>query len=1202
MTPDAWFLVIAFLILASALFAGAWFYSLKKAIAKVRAEFHAEAALKATKAEELAENEALFRSLFETSAAGMALLDMSGRYFQVNDRFCRILGYTREELLSLGWRDVTHPDDIAKVEEMDRRVESGERKNFFTDRRMFRKDGTVIWTSLSSAQLQDEAGTPSLIFSFIQDITKLKEAEAQVQENERNLRNLFDSGPVGVGVIGRFTNERLFINPHLLEMMGAEKPEELSAVALRDTYVREEDFHSFYSSMREEGAEHSLEVQRRRLDGSTFWCLQSYQPIGLFQGQEACVVWLIDVSEMKQAETALSEQKQIIDVAMANMDQAISMFDDDMNLAVSNRRFNELYNIPEELSKPGTSLETLFRYVAERGDYGDGDIDQIVQERMNIAAKFEPHKFQRVLEDGRTLEVKGNPVPGGGFVTTYTDITDILDAQRDAKLLQESLDKFTDMLILYDKDEKVIFTNDRYHEIYPNAPSKEEIKGYTMEALLRRSLDAGLIKAPLAQSDPEEWLRRSLEARRDKNGGSGETNHSSGRTFFFRYGWTTEGGMILMQTDITDRKRMETELQESQAVLRTTIDNLSGGITMCDKDRRIRLFNDEFNQLMGYPEGLVFEGKPVVDVWRFQAERGDFGDVDPDEQVATMLEIFSADQEVRYERHLSNGKILEMRYSPLPGGGGVWIANDATTRITATEALAKSESQLRRILEESPIAVAISLDDQSEDDGLIQFTNRRFQEMLGFAEEDIGHARTGEFFDEFKDRDDHEAALDAGEALTDMEVRVKPRNGDDCWTLMSISPLDYDGRKSALIWLYDISELKRTQEEIAEKEAQLRMAMENMPGAMFVVDEDLNLVLVNDAYEEFYGDTDSLISPGASMEAVLKSEIARGFLVGEGSPEEILAERLRSFRIPETTTFEDRTADGRDVQLTRKPAPNGHSVSVAVDITERKQAERIIADAMSQISESIQYAARIQRAVLPLESEMQDAFLDHCVLWEPRDVVGGDVYLLRRHRGQTLLLVADCTGHGVPGAFMTMIVAGALDQVLVEELHEGPATILQRMNQIVKATLGQMEQGEDDSSDDGFECGLILADPDEGILSFSGARMELWIRGAEGIESIRGDRVGVGYRRTGADQTFEEHQVTLTIGQSFFVVSDGFIDQIGGERRRAFGKKRAKELLGHEGDEPLRATSDQFHHDFLDYMSGELQRDDLTLVGIRVTR
>ena len=780
------------------------------------------------------------------------------------------------------------------------------------------------------------------LISISLDVTERVEQEKLVRESEENLQSLLDTSPVGIGVVDQETDERLFVNKRLVELLGADSADELTSHNLADSYVNEADVAAIRRVVADGGSVQEMEVQRRRLDGTTFWALQSSQELGQFRGRPARVVWMVDVSELKDVQGELANQKAIIDTALENMGQGISMFDDDLNLLAFNDRFISLLDFPEELARPGTPLAAFFRYNAKRGEYGDGDIDQLVRERVELAMKFEPHQFQRELSDGTIIEVTGQPVATGGFVTTYTDITETVEAQHSAKLLKEALDTFHDMVILYDKNEKVIFTNDRYHEIYPNSPPKDEITNYTMEGLLRRSLEAGQINQPLAKTDPEAWLKQALELRRNKEGGSGETSHANGQTYFYRYGWTTEGGMILVQFDITDRKHME-------------------------------------------------------------------------------------------------------------------------------------------------------------------------------------------------------EALKAGEQ-------------------------------------------------------QLRVALENMPGAMWLVDKDMKLVFANDQYVAIYGDPDGLVKPGADITEILKAEIARGSLSGEGTPEEILDERIRSYRTDKTITFEDRTPDGGYVQLTRKPAPSGDNVSIAVDITDRKRAEQIIADAMRMIAESIQYASRIQRSVLPTPDQMAEEFADHMVIWEPKDVVGGDIYLLRKCATGTLLFVADCTGHGVPGAFMTMIATGALDQAIIENPNGDPSSLLQRVNQLVKTTLGQYEDmgGE---SDDGFECGLCLIEPDIGKMTYAGARFELWQVLDGELEIIKGDRAGIGYRKTPIEQPFTNHWVLDEPGAMYYLFSDGMTDQIGGKKRRSFGKRRLKGHILDYYPMSMEHQSARLKREFDEYQHNEERRDDITLIG-----
>jgi signal transduction histidine kinase len=205
------------------------------------------------------------------------------------------------------------------------------------------------------------------------------------------------------------------------------------------------------------------------------------------------------------------------------------------------------------------------RYQAERGDFGPGDRDDLIERVVANYQRGEAVSFERTIAgSGRTLQIYVAPTPEGGTVTIATDISDMVESQRGARLLREALDNFSDMVILYDKDGRVVFANDRYHEIYPNSPPKDEIANFTLEELLRCSLEAGQIAHPLAKTDPEAWLQEELANRRSTGEGAGETTHETGRTYMFRHRRMTEGGMILTQTDITERKQAEMDLKAAK--------------------------------------------------------------------------------------------------------------------------------------------------------------------------------------------------------------------------------------------------------------------------------------------------------------------------------------------------------------------------------------------------------------------------------------------------------------------------------------------------------------------------------------------------------------------------------------------------------------------------------------------------------------
>ena len=138
------------------------------------------------------------------------------------------------------------------------------------------------------------------------------------------------------------------------------------------------------------------------------------------------IVWdgvTLDVTALKRREKELAEQSVVLGAILENVDQGISLADADLNIVAFNRRFLELLEFPSERFRPGDAFEKFIRYNAERGEYGQGDVEKLVRERVELAKRFEPHCFERTRPDGIVIEIRGNPLPAGGFVTTYTDVT-----------------------------------------------------------------------------------------------------------------------------------------------------------------------------------------------------------------------------------------------------------------------------------------------------------------------------------------------------------------------------------------------------------------------------------------------------------------------------------------------------------------------------------------------------------------------------------------------------------------------------------------------------------------------------------------------------------------------------------------------------------------------------------------------------------
>jgi serine phosphatase RsbU (regulator of sigma subunit) len=283
------------------------------------------------------------------------------------------------------------------------------------------------------------------------------------------------------------------------------------------------------------------------------------------------------------------------------------------------------------------------------------------------------------------------------------------------------------------------------------------------------------------------------------------------------------------------------------------------------------------------------------------------------------------------------------------------------------------------------------------------------------------------------------------------------------------------------------------------------------------------------------------------------------------------------------------------LQISERRTETGGTVAVYSDLTEVKESEQRAAAANQLILQSLRYASRIQSAVLPARQELEAVAADHFLIWEPRDIVGGDFFWFQEIRDGYAVMVGDCTGHGVPGAFMTLIAWGLLDRMLRTASSDKPSQVLTGLHRGVKSLLGQdADRGE---TDDGLEAGICFINPDKRRMTFAGARFSLWRANGKGVSEIKGDRKGLGYRRYPPDTTFSDFTFDFDKRDSFYLTTDGLIDQIGGPRGRSFRKRRFQDLLKKNRGIPMQQQEETLREALERYQGRQLRRDDLTVLG-----
>ena len=260
------------------------------------------------------------------------------------------------------------------------------------------------------------------------------------------------------------------------------------------------------------------------------------------------------------------------------------------------------------------------------------------------------------------------------------------------------------------------------------------------------------------------------------------------------------------------------------------------------------------------------------------------------------------------------------------------------------------------------------------------------------------------------------------------------------------------------------------------------------------------------------------------------------------------------------------------------------------------------------VMESIDYGSVIQRSLSRVSREsMRRTLNDHFLIWEPRDIVSGDFYYFHAYEDGFLVILFDCTGHGVPGAFMTLIMSAFLQSALNEGDHRNPGELIAAVNRRVKQAMGQIDHshGEPDAepvSDDGMDAAFCWVDLKQRKLTYAGAHLPLFIQcpGDTEVRIIEGERAGVGYATTAMEQQWKNHELDLPEDSCIYFFTDGVTDQLGGKKGIAFGKRRIRELLLQHADKPLPEQRIELMNAFSSYQGKHPRKDDVAAIGFRI--
>ncbi|MFI5203207.1 MAG: two-component regulator propeller domain-containing protein [Flavobacteriales bacterium] len=271
---------------------------------------------------------------------------------------------------------------------------------------------------------------------------------------------------------------------------------------------------------------------------------------------------------------------------------------------------------------------------------------------------------------------------------------------------------------------------------------------------------------------------------------------------------------------------------------------------------------------------------------------------------------------------------------------------------------------------------------------------------------------------------------------------------------------------------------------------------------------------------------------------------------------------------------------------------------VAQRTEELNEKSNKLEEAYKHITDSIHYAKKIQEAILPPHDIISSSLRDYFIIYMPKDVVSGDYYAFFKKDDEIIIATADCTGHGVPGAFMSMIGNEQLGKIIIEKGITHPSKVLDELHNGIKKALKQdMPGGE---SRDGMDIALCKFNLKQNQLDYAGANRPLWLWRNNEITETRPDKFPIGGLELDNRKPFTNHSISLSAGDRIYTFTDGFADQFGGEKGKKFMLKNLEKLILSVAPLSMPEQAEKLKSSFLKWKGTHEQLDDVLLIGIQV--